>query len=129
MGQRASGGIGVVVRTRIISLAITMAVAGCATQAAPPILTPVEVRVPIATPVYCQVGKLDNPELPIRRLKADSDPDDTIRAYAATVAILKGAVRQRDLVIAGCAAPPVPQQQNTASPDETARSGGMVGKP
>jgi len=70
--------------------------------------------VPVATPVYCQVAKPDQPALPLSELKADSAPDDTIRAYAATVAILKGAVRERDLAIEGCAAPvnaqdPAPQ--------------------
>ena len=82
---------------------ITGALGGCST--AQPLLTPIEVKVPVATPVYCQVGKLDHPALPISTLKVDSVPDDTIRAYAATVAVLKGAVRERDLVIEGCAAP------------------------
>ena len=62
-------------------------------------------KVPVATPVYCQVAKLNQPALPIAALHPDSAPADTVRAYAATVAILKGAVRQRDLVIEGCAPP------------------------
>jgi len=70
-----------------------------------PILTPIEVKVPVATPVYCDVAKLDRPALPLSALKPDSAPADTIRAYAATVVILKGEVTQRDSVIAGCTAP------------------------
>jgi len=91
-----------------------VALCGCSAEPPQPILTPIEVKVPVATPVYCQVAKPDQPALPLSELKADSAPDDTIRAYAATVAILKGAVRERDLAIEGCAAPvnaqdPAPQ--------------------
>jgi hypothetical protein len=105
MGQRASGGAVIVVRTLIALVVLGASICGCATEQPQPILAPVEVKVPVATPVYCQVAKLDRPELPISALKADSAPDDTIRAYAATVAVLKGAVRERDLAIEGCAAP------------------------
>jgi hypothetical protein len=93
-----------VVRILIAALITTAVTSGCA-GTPPPILTPIEVQVPIATPIYCQVAKLDKPALPIAELKSDSAPQDTIRAYAATVAILKGAVTERDLSIAGCAAP------------------------
>jgi hypothetical protein len=91
---------------RLAAVAIMLTLSGCAAQPPAPILTPVEVQVPVAVPVYCNVAKLDKPELPLAALNADSAPDDTVRAYAATVAILKGAVRERDLIIAGCAAPP-----------------------
>jgi hypothetical protein len=104
MGQRAGGGAVIVVRKIIAVLVMLAAVGGCAAPAQP-ILTPIEVKVPIATPVYCQVAKLDRPTLPIAALKADSAPADTVRAYAATVAILKGAVQQRDLLLTGCGAP------------------------
>jgi len=91
---------------RSLSLVGLLAVlGGCASEQSPPIATPIEVQVPIAKPVYCTVAKLDKPALPIGALKADSAPADTLRAYAATVAILKGAVAQRDLALAGCAAP------------------------
>ena len=92
----------------VIALVMTASIAGCA-AGQQPILTPIEVKVPVATPVYCKVAQLARPELPIAELKMDSAAPDTIRAYAATVAILKGAVRERDLVIAGCA-PPLDQQ-------------------
>ncbi len=105
MGQRASRAVGVVVSRGLALLFCVAMISGCATQAQPPILTPVEVQVPIATPVYCQVPPIAKPALPIASLEADSSPDDTIRAYAATVAILKGAVVERDLAIAGCAPP------------------------
>jgi hypothetical protein len=101
---------------KMIVTALMATLCGCASAPPAPILTPIEVKVPVATPVYCQVAKLDKPALPIAALKADSAPDDTIRAYAATVAILKGAVRQRDLAIEGCAPPPSPQ---AAPSDET----------
>jgi hypothetical protein len=97
------------VKKIIVTLALMATLGGCASVPPAPILTPVEVKVPVATPVYCQVAKLDKPALPIAALKSDSAPDDTIRAYAATVAILKGAVRQRDLAIEGCAPPESPQ--------------------
>jgi hypothetical protein len=92
--------------TAILTMAVISiaAISGCTTQS-PPILTPVPVEVPIATPVYCEAASLQKPALPIATLKAESPPADTLRAYAATVAVLKGAVQERDLVIAGCAAP------------------------
>jgi hypothetical protein len=109
-----------VVKTIIVTMALMAGICGCASAPPPPILTPIEVKVPVATPVYCQVAKLDKPALPIAALKSDSAPEDTIRAYAATVAILKGAVRQRDLALQGCAAPVSDPQQ---SPNDVKSSG------
>jgi hypothetical protein len=114
MGQRARAGVVVVVKTFILPLLLMASIGGCAAEPQP-ILTPVEVKVPVATPVYCKVTKLDRPELPIAALNANSAPPDTMRAYAATVAILKGAVRDRDLVIEGCAPPASDQQPPAAS--------------
>ena len=92
------------VNSRIAIVMCVGAIWGCAAQSEP-VLTPVEVRVPIATPVYCEVSKLDRPALPLATLNAQSPPADTIRAYAATVALLKGAVEERDLELAGCTDP------------------------
>jgi len=127
MGQCDGGGaIGVVRMTMIPALLASAAIVGCATAPSPPIASPVEVQVPIAAPVYCRIGNLPQPALPIGALKADSAPADTIRAYAATVAILKGAVRERDLAIAGCAPP---SGSPPASPtDEGTTSGGAQPK-
>lgn len=93
------------VRTFIFTLVIITSTWGCAAGPPSAIFTPIEVKAPVPIPVYCKVGKLAKPELPIAVLKGDSAPADTIRAYAATVAILKGAIRERDLAIEGCAAP------------------------
>jgi hypothetical protein len=77
---------------------------GCATTAAPaPIARPVMVEVPVLHEMPCPVPALDHPTLPLAALKPDSPPADTMRVYAATVVILKGAVRQRDALLAGCA--------------------------
>jgi hypothetical protein len=65
----------------------------------------VTASVPIATPVYCQVPPLTHPVLPISALTDTSPPADTVRAYAASVAILKSAVVERDASLEGCAAP------------------------
>jgi hypothetical protein len=116
MGERARRGAVIVVKI-FIALVATASIAGCA-GGQQPILTPIEVKVPVATPVYCRVAQLARPVLPIAELKMDSAPPDTIRAYAATVAILKGAVRERDLVIAGCAPPP--DQQHAVPPADGA---------
>ena len=127
MGQRASAGAVVVVRTFIVTLVLMAPIFGCAAEQPQPILTPIEVKVPVAIAVYCQVAKLDQPELPIAALRADSAPDDTIRAYAATVAILKGAVRERDFVIGGCAAPASDPEQPSRPHDAPSNgaSGGL----
>ena len=117
MGQRASGGVVFMVNKFSFAVAMALLIAGCAATTRP-ILTPIEVKVPFATPVYCAVGKLDKPALPLAALKADSPPADTIRAYAATVAILKGAVQERDSVLAGCAAP-VSGPRSIASPNDS----------
>ena len=104
------------VSPRIPILICVGAIWGCAAQPQP-ILTPVQVEVPIATPVYCGVSKLGKPALPIGGLNATSPPADTIRAYAATVALLKGAVEERDLEFAGCIDPAAtpPRQISGAS--------------
>jgi hypothetical protein len=104
-------------------IAAPLVLASCASTPPAPILTPIAVNVPIATPVYCPVVKLDKPALPISTLKADSPPADTVRAYAATVAILKGAVQERDSVIAGCTAPAdVPTSSSSDRKGTTASS-------
>ena len=80
--------------------------AGCAL--APPAGTfpaPVIVKVPVYEAVYCTPPKLERPKLPVGALVPDSSPADTLRAYAATVVLLKGAVEERDEVIAGCERP------------------------
>ena len=80
--------------------------AGCAlAPSTMPPARPVAVDVPVAEPVYCAPPPLPNPPLPIAGLTANSRPADTIRVYAATVTVLKGVVRERDAVIAGCAPP------------------------
>jgi hypothetical protein len=104
---------------------LILMVSACATEQAP-ILTPIEVKVPIAIPVYCQVAKLDKPALPLAGLSSGSAPDDTIRAYAATVAVLKGAVVQRDLMMAGCAAPPGSRSPENPGSAEVPSAGGAV---
>ncbi len=80
--------------------------AGCA-SAPPPIApaAPVTVKVPILRPLPCDPPRMGRPALPIAALKPASPPADTIRAYAASVALLKGAVAERDAALAGCSAP------------------------
>jgi hypothetical protein len=78
------------------------------------------VKIPIATPIYCDVPALQQPPLPIARLTPDSAPADTIRSYAATVYVLKSAVVERDTILKACAAPPavagdVPADNSVAS--------------
>ena len=89
--------------TRLAALACAQAIAGCAAgaPAAPP--PPLMVQVPVLHQTPCPAPTLTPPALPLAGLEAGSPPADTIRAYAAAVAILKGAVRQRDAVLAGCA--------------------------
>jgi hypothetical protein len=57
-------------------------------------------------PVYCTPPAHATPALPIAGLTAASAPADTLRAYAATVVVLKATVRELDALIAGCAEPP-----------------------
>jgi hypothetical protein len=84
--------------------AMAAAIAGCAAAAAPaPAVRPLMVQVPVLHETPCPVPVLEHPVLPISGLKPSSPPADTIRAYAAAVAILKGAVRERDAVLEGCA--------------------------
>jgi hypothetical protein len=87
--------------------ALAILFAGCAVAAPEPIVRAVEVKVPIATPVYCDPPALPRPVLPIAQLTPTSSPADTVRDYAATVDVLKGAVIQRDDELDGCRAPAV----------------------
>lgn len=85
---------------------ILVPLAGCAfSPPFPPPAVPVTVKVPVFQPIYCKAPRLDSPALPIADLTPVSAPAETIRAYAATVVLLKGAVRERDSVIASCEDP------------------------
>lgn len=92
-----------------------LAIAGCAAQAAPVPPRPVIVKVPVAVPVYCSVPRLQNPGLPIASLKAGSAPRDTIRAYAASVVILKAAVGERNHLLDGCRHPAAVHTSSTST--------------
>ncbi len=92
----------------VCSILCAGALSGCAARAPEMIATPVTVRVPVAEPIYCAAPKLGKPALPISGLAAGSAPADTVRAYAATVAVLKGAVAERDAILAGCTRPAAP---------------------
>jgi hypothetical protein len=100
-------------RARFKILLLSFVLSACA-RAVPPAPRPVLVNVPIATPVYCDVPAMQPPPLAIASLTPDSPPADTIRDYAATVDVLKSAVRERDTILKGCEAPdpttPVPNQ-------------------
>ena len=104
------------------SFAASLSFCACAPVAAPA-PRPVMVEVPIATPIYCQVPKLQPPILAIADLTPDSPPADTVRSYAASVDVLKSAVHERDTILEACAppagasAPPnaVPQPSTPAS--------------
>jgi hypothetical protein len=84
---------------------LALALSGCAQIAPAPAPRPVMVEVPVATPIYCIIPPLNPPILAIAALTADSPPADTVRSYAATVDVLKSAVRERDSILEGCAAP------------------------
>jgi hypothetical protein len=101
---------------RLLPLLLVL-LAGCAS--APPlgqVAAPVTVKVPVYEAVYCAIPTLAKPALPIAELHADSAPADTIRAYAATVVMLKGAVSERDAVIAGCKRPQAGPGDTRANP-------------
>ena len=85
-------------------LVAAAAIAGCAAGApSAPAVRPLMVQVPVLHETPCPAPAFADPALPIAGLKPQSPPADTMRAYAAAVAILKGAVRERDAVLAGCA--------------------------
>ena len=89
--------------TGLAALACALEIAGCAAGARPAPPAPLMVQVPVLHQTPCPAPTLAPPALPLAGLEAGSPPADTIRAYAAAVAILKGAVRERDAVLAGCA--------------------------
>jgi hypothetical protein len=94
----------VLVSRAIPTLVLAFALAGCAAGAAPaPTVRPLMVQVPVLHETPCPAPTLADPALPLAGLRPESPPADTMRAYAAAVAILKGAVRERDAVLAGCA--------------------------
>jgi hypothetical protein len=86
----------------------SFALAGCAGAGPPPTVRPLMVQVPVLHETPCPVPALADPALPLAGVGPESPPADTMRAYAAAVAILKGAVRERDAVLAGCAHPDRP---------------------
>lgn len=82
----------------LILVALLMAVGGCATtqppSAPPTVDVPVVVEVP-EPPVFVL------PVLPIHNLTESSKqhPDEVVKAFAATVELLKGEVKARDLAL------------------------------
>jgi hypothetical protein len=96
-------------KTRVSVALLTLSIAAfslCAcAPVTPPAPRPVMVEVPIATPIYCQVPKLQPPILAIADLTPDSPPADTVRSYAASVDVLKSAVHERDTILEACAPP------------------------
>ena len=95
---------------------ILVPLAGCAF--APPTFapaTPVVVKTPVLHPVYCAAPPPQYPRLPISQLSGNSAPADTLRAYVASIIILKGVVRERDSVIAGCVDPARAATGNTSA--------------
>jgi hypothetical protein len=86
-----------VVKVAAVGLTIAALLSGCA-QVGAPQLTPVEV--PIATKCP-SAPRIALPKLPITELRPDTSPSDTARAYAASVEILKGAVRAREAILDG----------------------------
>lgn len=87
-----------VARALIVAAAL---VCGCA-RAVPPPPVPMAVDVPVPEPVPCAVAIPPRPALPIAALGSDSQPADTIRSYAATVAVLKAAVVEREGLLHAC---------------------------
>jgi hypothetical protein len=63
------------------------------------------VKIPVPAPIYCPVPELNRPALPVATLTGESPPADTMRAYAESIVILKGAVAQRDEILAACRRP------------------------
>lgn len=101
---------------RVLPLILAL-FAGCAVAPpAVPVAMPVTVQMPMYKMVYCSAPVPARPALPIAALKPESAPADTIRAYAETVVILKGAVGERDMVIAGCAAPAASDNNDAKGP-------------
>jgi hypothetical protein len=105
---------------RFLPLSLVL-LAGCALS--PPSFapaTPIEIKVPVFQPVYCTLPQLANPQLPISGLTPSSPPADTLRAYAASVVLLKGAVRDLDSIIEGCSEPSPTSPTNPAPPGDDA---------
>jgi hypothetical protein len=108
---------------RFLPLSLVL-LSGCAFS--PPLFspaTPTEVQVPVYEPVYCTPPTLANPSLPVSALTAASLPADTIRAYAASVVLLKGAVRELNSIIQGCEAPAAASAQSGIANGAAAPSG------
>ncbi|MGH7917271.1 MAG: hypothetical protein ACREQE_07365 [Candidatus Binataceae bacterium] len=98
---------------RLLPLTLAL-LAGCASAPSlVPAPRPVMVKVPVFTPVYCEVKQPPPPSLPVAKLGADSAPADTMRAYVASVILLKGALEQSDALLNGCAEP---KAANKSSP-------------
>ena len=102
---------------RVCAIFLAIVASGCAASMPPPPEV-VTANVPVEVPVYCNVPQLARPQLPIGSLTDASSAADCVRAYAASVALLKAAVVERDSILAGCAAPA--SAATSGSPDAIA---------
>lgn len=119
LAKRSRGASAAPLALAALAMLGVLAGAGCALEPAPvPVVRPLMVQVPVLHEMPCSAPALADPALPIAGLTPASAPADTMRAYAAAVAILKGAVRERDAELAGCAsaaaAPPAAAQAEKA---------------
>jgi hypothetical protein len=75
--------------------ALALALWGCAASVPQ---APVVARVPV--PIECpEPPLLPLPQLPIASLKAGAPPAEVAKAYAASVQVLKDAVKERELLL------------------------------
>jgi hypothetical protein len=92
-------------------------VTGCASP--PPIdvvARTITVKVPMYQSVYCDPPALGDPELPVSGLRPGTAPAETMRAFAGSIVILKGAVHERDEIIKGCEKPGAPSDAKGNEP-------------
>lgn len=116
----------------VSGIAAAFALASCARVAAPAAPRTVTVNVPVLRTVYCAAPALKQPALALASLRADSPPADTMRSYVASVMVLKSAVRERDAILRGCAAPAGGVEESAAGTDvsqtASARASEVVAK-
>jgi hypothetical protein len=116
MGERRLLAVAFAILLLVSAAALIAMLSGCAANETG-VAMPTEVKLPVATAPPPCIGQLPaHPALPIAALGDDSPPADTVRAYAATVAILKGAVAERDALLGGCVAPQAPKPQAGRDP-------------
>lgn len=101
--------------TKALALIVPLFLVGCACK--PQIVVEREIAyVPVSSCV--EPPKQESIELPISKITKDTPNSELVKLYAATIELLKGEIKAKDLIIEGYRKPKDAKPESQAQPTE-----------